>query len=143
MREFTLPGFIAHLGSLVVLMPTVEHGAMEHAAQIVEKEAKDVIGTYRYGWPTLAESTLARKSADTPLLETGAMRDSIEHSVTGPRTAHVGSNDQNAVYQELGTSKIPPRSFLMGAAIHKLPEVGHAIGETIVAHLEGRKLPIP
>jgi phage gpG-like protein len=104
---------------IAVEIPMVEHAALERAAIIVETEAKRVIGTYDYDWPQLQAKTVARKAnGNTPLLETGEMRDSIEHKV-GEHEAHVGSNNQKAVYQELGTSRIPPRSFLMGAAMHK------------------------
>ena len=37
--------------------------------------------------------------------------------------ATVGSNSDIAVYQELGTSRIPPRSFLAGALHHEIPEI--------------------
>lgn len=93
---------------------------------IVEKAAKDVIGTYAYGWPALKPETIARKAqGDTPLLETGEMRDSIRSiaalSVLGAEGL-VYSTDPVAVYQELGTSRgIPPRSFLYKSIVHSLP----------------------
>src|SRR6266567_1055094 len=118
METFTLTGFAAFLGTLEAEMKLANHRALEKAAVIVEEEAKRVIGTYDYGWPPLAESTLAHKAADTPLLETGEMRDSIEHTVTHEK-AEIGSNDDKALWQELGTVKIPPRSFLAGALQHK------------------------
>lgn len=135
MTDFNLTGFAAFLGTVAAEMHHHEAKALEAAAVIVETEAKAVIGTYRYGWPPLAESTLKKKGADTPLLETGAMRDSIQHIVLGHHEAHVGSDDQNAVYQELGTKTIPPRSFLMGAAMHKEHEVVEVIGRTVSARL--------
>jgi hypothetical protein len=48
------------------------------ACAMVCTEAKRVIGTYDYDWPQLSPETLARKFFNTPLLETGEMRDSIE-----------------------------------------------------------------
>lgn len=141
MKEFSLTGFAAFLGGLAEAK-ALNHHALESAAEIVETEAKRVIGTYDYGWPPLAESTLARKSADTPLLETGEMRDSIEHTVHG-NEAHIGSNDDKAVWHELGTATIPPRSFLMGAAVAKEKEVVDKIGRAVVAHLSGEALPKP
>jgi len=105
---------------------------LEKAAQIVEDEAKRVIGTYEYGWPSLQPETIARKGADTPLYETGEMRDSIEHYVDRNRlTASVGSNDPKAVFHELGTVTIPARSFLMGAAMRKEHEVVEKTGADI------------
>ena len=114
-----------------------KHHALEKACEVVEKEAKEVIGTYQYNWPQLAESTQEKRvkegfSANDPLLRTGEMRDSIEHNVHGD-TGYVGSNNDKAVFQELGTSRgIPPRSFLMGAAMHKKEEVGKTLGFEIV-----------
>ena len=89
--------------------------------------AKSAIGTYRYGWAPLGPEAVA-KHGDTPLLDTGALRDSIQafvqmHGVGHGRTV-VGSDDQNAVYQELGTSRIPPRSFLVSSAMRSEKELG-------------------
>jgi hypothetical protein len=82
----------------------------------VATEAKAAIGTYEFGWPALAESTLKRKAADTPLIETGDMRASVEWKAElapGGAEGLVYSNDKIALYQELGTDRgIPPRSFL-------------------------------
>ena len=125
---FSLGSFGAHLGLLAATSHEAEKGGLEEAAQIIETEAKRVIGTYDYGWTPLADSTVAHKAnGNTPLLETGEMRDSIEH-VTHGREAEIGSNSDKAVWQELGTSRIPARSFLAGAAVHKGKEVAHAIG---------------
>jgi HK97 gp10 family phage protein len=137
MREFSLTGFVAFLGGMAVEVERSKHEALEKAAVIVETEAKRVIGTYDYGWPPLAPSTIEKKAADTPLLETGAMRDSITHSVDGDE-ARVGSNEDTALWQELGTSKIPPRPFLQGAVQHKLPEVMQEIGQVAVKVLTNK-----
>jgi phage gpG-like protein len=131
----SLAGFASLLQEAVRSMPVLLHAAMEHAAQVVEAEAKRVIGTHEYGWPPLAESTLARKSADTPLLETGEMRDSIEH-YSSFDNAVIGSNNDKAVWHELGTNRIPPRPFLSGAAQHKAEEVRDIIAETVIGHLK-------
>jgi HK97 gp10 family phage protein len=86
---------------------------LEKAAKMIEEKAKAAIGTHEYGWPPLTAQTIARKAnGDTPLLETGTMRDSIEHTLVSSSEAEVGSNDPVAEYQELGTPSIPPRSFL-------------------------------
>ncbi len=136
MKEFSLLGFAAFIPSVIAAVNEAQHGALEKGAVIIEEEAKRVIGTYDYGWTPLAESTLARKAADTPLLETGEMRDSIEHNTDADgKEAHIGSNNDKAVWQELGTVTIPPRSFLMQAAIHKTDEVVKTIGGHIVPKL--------
>jgi HK97 gp10 family phage protein len=122
MREFSLTEFAAFAGTLAIAVDHAQHEALEKAAVIVETEAKRVIGTYEYGWPRLAESTLKHKAGDTPLLETGEMRDSISHQVDG-HEARIGSNMDIALYHELGTSKMPPRPFLQGAVHHKAEEI--------------------
>lgn len=142
MREFSLLGFAAFTAGMVATVEHAKHHALEEAAKIVETEAKRVIGTYDYGWTPLAASTLAKKAADTPLLETGEMRDSIEHTIDGD-TAYVGSNNDKAVWQELGTvgpHPIPPRSFLVGAAQHKAHEIVKETGHKVVAALKGSKV---
>jgi hypothetical protein len=92
---------------------------------MVHDEARRVIGEGYAEWPALAPSTLARKMLNTPLLETRELRASIEWQSHGLEGA-VGSNNDKAVWHELGTARIPPRSFLAGAAmameykIHKM-----------------------
>jgi phage gpG-like protein len=119
-------------GTAIAETTAARHEALEVAAVIIEGEAKAVIGTYKYGWTELADSTKRDRERkgfppNEPLLRTGELRDSIEHSA-GVETAYVGSNLNIAVYQELGTSRIPPRSFLMGAAVHKGKEAAIAAG---------------
>lgn len=131
---YSLESF-ARLLTTMAVTTVVEKRGLEKAAVIIETEAKRVIGTYDYGWAPLKAETIARKAnGDTPLLETGEMRDSIEHTVQG-RKAEIGSNSDIAVYQELGTAKIPARSFLAGAAVHKGHEAAKEIGQEVFAHL--------
>ncbi len=113
--------------------------AMEAVGVLVETESKRVIGTYELGWPQLAQATQADRvsqgfSANEPLLRTGEMRDSIGH-IAEPRSVSIGSNDDKAVWQELGTATIPARSFLMGAALHKKDEILHIVGDAAVQRL--------
>jgi HK97 gp10 family phage protein len=138
-REFSILGFVEHLAALSVALPMAEHKALETAAVIVEDTAKGYIGEEHSWWPPLAESTLAKKNANTPLLETGEMRDSIEHTV-GDKEAQVGSNLERAVFHELGTSKMPPRPFLAHAAYAKGHEVADVIGRTMYTHLIGENV---
>lgn len=126
-------GFVTELAHH---MDKSEKHILEHAGKTIRDEAKRVIGTYEYGWPPLAASTVERKGADTPLLETGEMRDSIAFNVQH-REVRIGSDEEKAVYHELGTSKIPPRPFLSGAAMHKEKELVHAIGEHSFKLLSG------
>ena len=138
-QTFSLTGFASFLGTLAKV-EHVRHSALEQAAQIVEDEARRVIGTYDYQWPRLAASTLRKKKNDTPLLETGKLRDSISHIVEGHR-AQIGTNEKSGLYAELGTKNEPPRSFRMGAAVHKTKEILEVIGEHYFRHLSGGKAP--
>lgn len=109
--------------------------AVTKSARIVQKEAKRVLGTYDYDWPSLQPETIARKrTGDSPGLETGEMRSSIKYSVEGHRLhweATVGSNNPKALWFELGTVHIPPRSFLRGAAMQKEHEVREICGKKL------------
>jgi phage gpG-like protein len=69
-----------------------------------------------------------KKTGDSPLLETGELRGSIEREVHED-VAYVGTNDKKAEFQEFGTSRIPPRPFLAGAAAAKHAEIGELIGK--------------
>ena len=110
---------------------------VEKACRMVEKEAKTAIGTYRYDWPRLEPETVARKAkGDTPLLETGELRDSIEHVVGREGTevvGYVGTNNPIAKYHELGTRTIPPRSFLGEAAMRQEHKILAMMERTIAA----------
>lgn len=116
---------------------------LEKAAETVEDEAKRVLGTYDYGWTPLAPATVARggimrpPGVDEPLLDTGELRDSIEHYTppTGPLVSYVGSNNPKAVWHELGTATIPPRSFLLGAATAKEDEIHKTLGDEVHAKI--------
>jgi hypothetical protein len=72
------------------------------------------------------------------LLETELMHDSIEYTVIkSDHEAEIGSNLDRAVFQELGTSKVPPRSFLGMAAVHKEAEVVKILGKGVHAAMTG------
>jgi hypothetical protein len=89
--------------------------ALEVMAKAITAKAKSVLGTHEYSeWPPLQPETIARKATgDSPLLETGEMRDSIGYKIIRPgELAEVGSDSDVAVYMELGTQTVPARSFL-------------------------------
>jgi phage gpG-like protein len=115
-------------GEIAVAMDHIKHHSLDEGAKILQAEAKRVLGTYDYGWPRLKPSTIAcNSSGDSPLLENGDLRDSIERDVQHD-VAYVGSRDPKAMWHELGTSRIPPRPFLAGAASAKHAEIGELIG---------------
>jgi len=112
-------------------------------AAVVKDRARQSIGTYRYKWPQLAEATQAERAREgfppnKPLLRTGDLRDSISAFVQmyGPEhgRAVVGSTSDIAVYQELGTRSIPPRSFLYASAVlatqKDLPKIARKVVRT-------------
>ena len=149
----SLAGFAAKLADLTVAVHEESARGLERAAQVVEAEAKAEIGTYQdqagpfAAWAQLADSTLADKERlgyappDNPLLRTGEMRDSIEHTVEMEGvagTAYVGSDNPIAEYQELGTERIPPRSFLGGALFRKQDEVVQIAGRYVYGALVGQ-----
>jgi phage gpG-like protein len=129
MAEFTLLSMAKHFTAISAAMPMAEHAALDHASKLILEECKAEIGTYQSaagpfaGWAPLKPSTIARKAnGDTPLLETGEMRDSYERSI-GIGEARVGSNNDKAVYHELGTRNIPARSVIGIAAVHKEKQI--------------------
>lgn len=85
---------------------------MEHVA----KEAKNVLGTYAYGWPALSEFTIANGNPDnTPGLRSGAMQGSVEFKAQPDGAGAEGlvySDTKEALWFEMGTVTQPPRSFL-------------------------------
>ena len=124
--------FIALMEGLVESLPEASHEALERAAILIETEAKGVLGTDGYGWPALSPATI--KTQPGMLLETGELRDSIQHC-SDTNEAHIGSDNDKAIYHELGTVKVPARTFLMGAAIHKEAEVVHVLSHDVIFKL--------
>ena len=133
----SLGSFAAHLLTIEADLKLSQEVCVEKACRMVEKEAKTAIGTYRYDWPRLEPETVARKAkGDTPLLETGELRDSIEHIVGREGTevvGYVGTNNPIAKYHELGTRNIPPRSFLGEAAMRQEHKIHEMMERTIAA----------
>jgi hypothetical protein len=114
---------------------------IERACKIVQKKAKAAIGREHELWAPLAESTIKDKQhhgypTPKPLLRTGTLRDSIEYTAHGNEGC-VGSDSPIAVYQELGTSRIPPRSFLVSSAISSEDKIHRMAGAAAVAALSG------
>jgi hypothetical protein len=133
----SLGAFAAHLLTVEADLHLTEEVCVEKACRMVEKEAKRAIGTYLFDWTPLKPETVARKArGDTPLLETGELRDSIQHVVGREGTevvGYVGTNDPIAKYHELGTRTIPPGSFLGEAAMRKEHKIHEMMERTIAA----------
>lgn len=135
----TLLGAVTKFGLIAAEFEAVQHAALEAGAKEFLQRAQAAIGTYEYGWPTLAESTLARKSADTPGLETGEMKASGGYEVHWDY-AIVGFTDPKIAWFEFGTSRQPPRPVIGGTIDHHGQEIadkmGIRCGEVIAATLE-------
>ncbi len=146
MHEFTLAGFAEYL---IEQKYDIEHAnevALEVGAAMIRDAAKAAIGTYTFPWQVLAASTQADRErqgfpANEPLLRTGEMRDSIGvRIIKAGHEAEIGSDNQIAVYQELGTSTIPARSFLAAAAAAKGKDVARVFRDVVGAAIAGRTI---
>src|SRR5882724_7536891 len=138
---YSILGFAAELRAIEHDFEALGPKVIERACQIIQKKAKATIGHEHDAWPPLAESTIMDKAAHgfktpAPLLRTGTLRDSIEYTVHGNQ-GWVGSDNPVAVFQELGTSRIPPRSFLVSAAISSEDKIHRMVGASAVAVLSG------
>jgi phage gpG-like protein len=138
-QTFSLLGFVAHLATVERDMKEAEHAAVARACELICAEAKRVIGEGYDFWPALKPETLARKMMNTPLLETGELRASIEWNAEG-NLGHVGSNNDKAIWHELGTVKIPPRSFLAGAAMAMEDKIHKMFARAVLAVMMGKGL---
>lgn len=139
----SLAGFIGELGIITSEIEEMNHFALETACQIVEDEAKSKgFGSYTYGYEPLKPATVARKkTGDSPLLETGELKGSVQHKVEG-HSGFVGTDNDKGVYNFLGTSRgIPPRDPIKGAVEHSGAKVEEAIGRPFAAWLGGEGLP--
>ena len=137
----TLSGFdglAAHFERVLAGISTATQQALEASGALVETAAKGKLGHYQSSagpfaaWAQLAEFTQADRvskgfSANDPLLRTGRLQAAITHYVVR-RETHIGVANASvgagttadpvrnigdvAEAMELGTAKIPPRSFL-------------------------------
>ncbi len=120
-----IAGFAAHLLTIERDLNTAAEATVMAGAHVIKARAQDAIGHQDNGfnWPPLKPATIASKRyGNTPLYETGALKASIEvagpfHEGAGTVSAIVGTADEKAAYHEFGTSKIPPRPFMLPAAI--------------------------
>jgi hypothetical protein len=101
-------------------LPALLLAEHEHNALTIAAEAAEYIGHELPEWPPLAPSTVEQKqrlgyvgriSATDPLLRTGEMERSIEGRADADGFV-IGSSSKIALYQEMGTSRIPPRPFM-------------------------------
>jgi hypothetical protein len=131
MTAFSLGEFAAHLLTMEADVKLAEEAAVVSGCKLIQRKAKGMLGHEQPFWQGLKPETIARKAhGNTPLLETGEMKASIEMTAplneNGEIVGYVGSNSIIAVYQELGTSRgIPPRPFISTAGMAN----GHLVAE--------------
>jgi phage gpG-like protein len=134
MTVFSLIEFAAKLAVAEVNMEIATREVLAAACAILADEAKQLIGVPHAEWPALAAVTLERKDGvNSPLLESGAMRDSIGWN-SDAHEGYVGSNDHKLIWHEFGSDKRgnawggpnPPRPVL-GLALMKKEQAIHAM----------------
>jgi HK97 gp10 family phage protein len=113
--------------------------------ELVKAKAKEMIGHELPLWPPLRPATVADKarrgyvgriSATDPLYREGSLRESIAMDADPAALAViVGSNDRVGAYQEIGTSKMPPRPFLMPAMMQSQEAIAEKLGKSAVSLL--------
>lgn len=134
-KEFgSLGAFANHLQKVVKQYPKRQRAALDFIGQHIEDKSKKAIGHYQKGadgfedWQELSESTKADKVKKgyvfndefNPLYREGDLKESIHHVVSPLNgqnqnelgKVYIGSPLDIALYQEMGTAKIPARSFL-------------------------------
>lgn len=153
MREFKSFGeFAKHLQSIPKRQKLMIKAVAVKSGEMVKQVAQEKIGFYQtqsgpfVEWSPLAESTMEERvelgfSANDPLLRTGALRDSISFDVATPMpwltNVVVGSVSEIALYQERGTSRIPPRAFLGPALYEQSDTLRNMLGRATLAVLCG------
>ena len=129
--------FAAKLAAADVALEVGSEIALAKSCAMLSSKAKDLIGVPHEEWPPLAPSTLAHKDGvNTPLLETGEMRDSITWN-SDATEGYVGSDNKKLVYNEFGTSRIPPRPVLGLALTQNERKVERLVEKEVAAAIGG------
>jgi HK97 gp10 family phage protein len=152
MKEFgNIESFVEHLAVMEVAQAVSARRVLNRCGVIVERRSKEKVGEYQdqtgpfVAWQELADFTKEDRlkqgyTENDPGLRSGEMRDSIGHALsTDSLEVQIGSNDQNMVYFELGTSKQPPRSVLGGAMADSLTKIEEVIEKSLFTVLASGK----
>ena len=129
--------------SLTTVRPRLEIG-LAKVGELAETLAASYPGHYQPGWAPLAESTLKDKASKgfpvpSPLLRTGDMADSIKRELDPvDLSVTIGSSKKTALWQEIGTSRIPPRPFLALGMKNAIPLAEETFGAIAVEILKGK-----
>ena len=134
--SYSLSSFAELLVKAAVVIPDeIEHG-LKKAAEMLEAEAKAIVGTDALA-PN-APATVERKGFDAPGLETGEMRDLITHNADR-HEAYIGSDNEKLKWLEFGTKKEgaawggpnPPRPVLGLTAVRKGERAAEIVGHAV------------
>jgi HK97 gp10 family phage protein len=124
--------YLRHFEKIDLQYPKAEKALLEVVGAETEAKAKEMFGHYQREnmgpfdeWEELKKETKDDRVSkgykpNDPLLREGNLRDSISHSVSN-KSVTVGSTSQIMVYQEFGTSRIPPRAVL-GPAMFRMKQ---------------------
>lgn len=141
----TLDAFIARLERAIVEVKPEIAAGLEKVGQLAESIAAELPGHYQPGWAPLAESTLRDKERQgypvpSPLKRTGKMAGSYRKEVDPfDLVLVIGSPKKEALWQEEGTSRIPPRPVTEPALKNSLPFASDVFGKIAVSLLTGEK----
>ena len=131
--------------SLRTVVPQIEIG-LHKVGALAQTLAAHYPGEYQPGWAPLAESTLKDKAAKgfpvpSPLKRSGEMAASYRSEVNLAELAMViGSPDEKALWQEMGTSRgIPPRPVCAPALKNSLPYAAEVFGKIAISLVTGKK----
>lgn len=140
----SLNEFEARLSAAITrVVPELEIG-LDKVGTLAVTLAAHYPGEYQPGWPKLADSTLKDKAdkgfpVPSPLLRTGEMAGSYKKELEPAELeVVVGSAEKKALWQEMGTSRIPPRPVVALAMASSLPYAHDVFREIAVRLLRGR-----
>jgi HK97 gp10 family phage protein len=161
-REFdSFDALARHFSNVIRRLPGAERRALNDIGSQTRYRARAKLGNYQPevpippgegeawlgsfpAWRPLAPSTLAEKTRlgysppDNPLVRDRTMYDSIGYEVVR-LTVTIGATAPYAVYQELGTSRMPPRPFIGPALVETLPYAMRVLTDGIRAAFEGAR----
>lgn len=117
----------------------------KEGSKYIEEQSKMVKDTVQRrikngeGMKALKPNTIKKKGSSKPLIETGTLLDSISIEIKG-LSLKVGptgnnpsglSNEEQALYHEFGTQRIPPRPFMRPSYEEVEPKLKDEICEVV------------
>lgn len=146
-RTFTPESFTQYLRRSTATAPEKITQSKVLVAENTLRHARAIFGDEEKLEP-LQPATIVAKEArgaeypDAPLVDTGALRDSLRAEVAGPLAA-VGSDDPKMLFHELGTERgLPSRPVLQLAVIEAAEENLVIVRATARAIVTGSRLDI-